>query len=99
MGFGISNPANSGTTSNNTNNSVQVAALSNSSGEILDYYTYGESSEVSEEYYIVGATDFANLAVNGQSGISDIVTSHNLVESNTDFAKVSITKKSAPATT
>ena len=79
MGFGVKDGA--GALSRNTNNSVQVAEKVNSDGVIIDFYTYGEATEVSEEIYVVGDTALVSEAVNGQSGLS-VVTGHNLVESN-----------------
>ena len=75
-----------GEISKNQNNSVNVGERLNGNGDVADMRTFGGKVETTEEVYI-DAGSFANLAVNGQSGTSGIVSSHNLIESNTDFCK------------
>ena len=81
--------------SRNTNNSVQVAEKENQNGDILEMHTFGGKSEVQEEVY---SSSFSNEAINGQEGSSDIVTAHNLIEVNNNYAREQKTKVSALAT-
>jgi len=81
--------------SRNTNNTVQVAEKANQNGDLTDMATYGGKTETSEETY---STTFANTALNGQTGTTDIITAHNLIEQNTDFGREQLNKVSALAT-
>lgn len=81
--------------SRSTNNSVQTTDKIGNDGTILEMTTHGGAEEITEEGY-VDAESFTNEAVNGQQG-SSAVTSHNLTESNSDYAKVSKTTRSALA--
>jgi len=83
-----------GSISKSTNNSVTVAEKLNGTGDITDMRSHGGKAEVQTEVY-VDAGSFANEAVNGQAGTSGIVSSHNLIESNTDFARAQKTAVSA----
>ena len=97
MGWGTTG----GEISKSTNNSVNRGDKLNGNGDITDMRTYGGTTETQEEVY-VDAGSFSNLAINGQSGSSGIVTSHNLIESNTDFAraqKTTVAILTAAATT
>jgi len=89
MGFGIDEGI-----SRQTNNTVQVADKLDNVGTIIGMTTHGGKTEVTEEYY---SETFTNEAVNGQSGTSDIVTQHNLIEDNGSDAREQITKVSALA--
>ena len=95
MGFGDSTVGNIST---NTAHSVQTADKMDETGKITEFTTYGGTVETTEEVY-VDAGSFANLAVNGAVGntSSAAVTSHTLVESNTDYARA--TKVSRKAST
>lgn len=69
--------------SHQTNNNVQVAEMINNKGDIIDMTSYGGKQETQEEYY---SATFTNAAVNGQTG-SSIVSTHNLNQVATDYAK------------
>lgn len=99
MGFGVKAKAGglAGAISRTTNNTAEVAEKLDEVGAIIDMHTYGAKIEVQEEAYFVGEGEFTSEALNGQTGIAGVVTAHNLVESNQDFAKVSKTTVSAPA--
>jgi DNA/RNA endonuclease YhcR with UshA esterase domain len=87
MGFGC---ATTGNISTNTAYSVQQASKMDEQGRIDEETTYGGVQEVTEETY-VDAGSFTNLATNGQTGnvSTAVVTSHTLIESNTDYARAS----------
>ena len=87
MGFGVST---ADTISKNTAYTAQYASKMNEIGVIDEEETYGAVEETTEEVY-VDAGSFTNLATNGQTGtsVAAIVTSHSLIESNTDFARAS----------
>ena len=87
MGFGVST---SGNISQNTAYTVQTANKSDEVGIIEEETTYGGIQETTEETY-VDAGSFTNLATNQQVGnkTTDVVTSHTLIESNTDYARAS----------
>jgi len=85
-----------GEISKSTNNSVTVAEKLNGNGDITEMRTHGGKAETQEEVYVdVGS--FANLALNGQAGSSGIVSTHNVIESNTDFCKAQKTTIAALA--
>ena len=90
MGFGIDSGI-----SRQTNNSVNVAEKLNNNGDVVELHTFGGKKEVQEEFY---SSSFTNAAVNGQSGES-VVSGHNLIESNADFAKEQKTTVTALSTT
>lgn len=95
MAFGVSV---AGAISRSQNNSVQVAEKISETGIITDMTSHGGATELTLEEY-VDVSSFTNEAVNHQSGTS-IVTAHGTTESNTDYAKVSKTTRTAlPATT
>jgi hypothetical protein len=96
MGFGDST---AGNLSTNTAYSVQTADKMNENGAILEMTTYGGTEEVTEEVYS-DAGSFTNLAVNAQTGnvSTAAVTSHPLVESNTDYARSTKVSRKALAT-
>ena len=94
MGFGTGT---SGVTSRTTANAAQVAEKMTEVGIIEDMTTYGATTETTVEQY-VDAGSFANEAVNEQNGTS-VVTSHDLIESNTDYARETKTIRAAQATT
>lgn len=95
QGFGVSGekPEITGRT---TNNSVQVADMTNRVGDIVKQATYQEVTEITEDSFLV--TEFKNEAVRAQSG-QEVVTGHNLTESNTAFATVQRTLRRIPTTT
>ena len=80
-----------GVTARTTNNSVQVADKMSSEGVILESTSFGGTKEVTETVY---TDSFVNEALNGQSG-TDIVTAHNLTESNDNYATADKTTRSA----
>ena len=94
MGFGCTTVGN---ISQNDAYSVQTADKMDEKGRIDEFTTYGGVLETTEEVYHSGT--FTNLAVNGAVGntTSAAVTSHTLVESNTDYARA--TKVSRKAST
>lgn len=80
--------------SKNTNNSVQIAEKIGPDGAITDMTSHGAKTETTEEFY---SSSFSNGAVNGQSGAS-IISAHNLIESNTDYAREQKTTVTIPVT-
>lgn len=78
MSFGISSGI-----SRNRNTSVNTAEKLNNHGDVTDMHSYGGKEEKTEEFY---SDSFTNLAVNGQTGTS-IISGHNYIESNTDYAR------------
>jgi hypothetical protein len=78
MGFGIDTGI-----SRNRNHSVNVAEKLNNHGDLLDMHSFGGKEEKTEEFY---SSSFTNTATNGQSGTS-IISGHNLIESNTEYAR------------
>ncbi len=96
MAFGINSSDKSNVDSYKETNSVEVAELKDSDGKIIDMHTHGGKKEVSEDYFL-GAeiSTFTNEAINGQSGITDIVKEHSLEEKQGEYQKVSISKVSA----
>lgn len=99
MGFGVKAGGLDGAISRTTNNTAEVAEKLDEVGAITDMHTFGAKTEIQEEAYFVGEGEFTSEAVNGQSGIAGVVTAHNLIEVNNDFAKVSKTTVKAPETT
>ena len=89
MGFGVDTGI-----SRQTNNSVNVAEKLNSKGDIIEMTTYGGKEEKTEEVY---SSSFSNEAVNGQTGTS-VIPSHNLIESNTEYARESKSTTTALST-
>lgn len=85
MGFGDSTVGNIST---NTAYTVQTADKMDEQGRIDEMTTYGGTEEITEEVYS-DAGSFTNLATNGQTGNTSTaaVTSHTLIESNTDYAR------------
>ena len=85
MGFGC---VTTGNISTNTAYSVQHASKMDEQGRIDEETTYGGVQETTEETY-VDAGSFTNEATNGQVGTTStaVVTSHTLIESNTDYAR------------
>ena len=79
--------------SRQTNHSVQVAEQIGPTGVILDMTTHGGASETTEEVYI-DADSFENEAVNGQTG-TEVVSAHNLIESNADYCRAQKTTREA----
>jgi len=93
MGFGVST---AGNISQNTAYSVQVADKTDEDGRIDEMTTYGGIVETTEEVF-TDAGSFTNEATNGQVGntSTNVVMSHTLIESNTDYARASkVSRKS-----
>lgn len=91
MAFGIDTGI-----SRTTNNTVNVAEQLNNHGDIVDMTAYGGKEEKAEEYY---SSSFTNAATNGQTG-STVVSGHNLIEGNTEYAreqKTTVTRLSTSA--
>jgi hypothetical protein len=88
MAFGISAGL-----SRTTENTVEVAKQIGITGKITDMTTHGGQATVTEEAYLSGS--FTNQATNGQTGTSNIVTSHKLTEQADGYAKTEITKVTA----
>lgn len=96
MGFGVVNGTATNSESYTEDNSVEVAEKLDSEGTIVDMTTHGGKKEVSEDFFLDGVeTTITNEALNGQTGITNIVTKHTLTEKNNEYQKVSITKVSA----
>ena len=95
-GFGVSGEDTS-VTGRTTNNSVQVADKTNNVGDIVDQATYQPVTEITEDSFLVGES-FVNQAKRAQSG-AEVVTAHNLTESNTGFATVQRTIRKITTTT
>jgi len=95
MGFGTGT---AGVTSRQTNYNVNVAEMLDETGGIYDMTTYGGAEETVLEQYVDAGT-FSNEATNAQSG-SSVVSSHSLIESNTEYAReTKTTRVSLTATT
>ncbi len=94
-GFGVSGEDTS-VTGRTTNNSVQVADKTNNVGDIVEQATYQPVTEITEDSFLVG--EFVNQAERAQSG-EEVVTAHNLTESNTGFSTVQRTIRKIPTTT
>jgi hypothetical protein len=90
MSFGA--PA--GKISQNTNHSVNVAEKLNNKGDITDMTSYGGKKETTVEEY---GDSITNSAVNGQTGTS-VISAHNFIESNTDYARLQKTTVESLAT-
>jgi hypothetical protein len=75
--------------SRTTSNTVQVATKELENGAIEEMKTYGGIETITEEDYS-GAT-FTNEAVNLQTGTTStgVVVRHDLIESNTEYARTS----------
>lgn len=82
-------------TGRTTNNSVQTADKTDRYGTIREQATYGHVEEVTEDSFLATEEDFTNEAVEGQSG-KEVVTGHNMTESNTGFATVQRTLRRIP---
>lgn len=89
MGFGI---ATAGIIARQTNHTSEVASKMNEAGEIVEETTYGSYQELTEEQY---SDSITNEAVNAQVGttITGVVTNHNYIESNTEYARTSKTTR------
>lgn len=88
MAFGIDSGI-----SRNTNNTVTAAEKIGTKGEILEMHTHGGAEEVQEEVY---SDSFTNEATNGQVSDPDgtgVVTAHNLIEVNNDYARANKTTR------
>jgi len=85
MGFGDTTVGNIST---NTAYTVQTADKMDEQGRVDEMTTYGGIVETTEEIYS-DAGSFTNLAVNSQVGntTAAAVTSHTLIESNTDYCR------------
>jgi len=75
--------------SRTTSNTVQVANRETEGGKIDEMTTFGGIETTSEEDYSGAA--FTNAATNGQIGTTSagVVTRHDLVEVNNDYARSS----------
>lgn len=80
MAFGVS----SGLISKTTSNTVQTAIKEGNTGKITGITTFGGKQELTTEEFVDSIT---NGATNGQSGTSSITTSHELIESNKEYAR------------
>ena len=83
-GFGVD--AGTGRTTSNT---VQVANKEDENGKIDEMTTYGGVETITEEDY--SGSSFTNAATNGQIGTTStgVVTRHDLIEVNNDYARTS----------
>jgi hypothetical protein len=88
MAFGTGT---AGVISRSTTNTAQAAEKTDKDGKVTEITTYGASKEVVEETFADSAT---NTATSGQSGSSDIIISDNYTESNTEYARLQVTKRS-----
>lgn len=86
-GFGVSGDKKN-LTGRTTNNTAQVAELVNADGVIIDLHTHGAKTEITEDGFMSG--EFTNEAIDGQSG-DQVVSAHNITESNQDWTRVSKT--------
>ena len=89
MAFGVASGI-----SKNTNHSVQIAEKVGKTGAIEHMTSHGQKCETTEEFY---SSSFTNAATNAQTGAS-IISSHNLIEQNTDYAREQKTTVTIPAT-
>ena len=98
MAFGINQGTQVNSQSFTEDNTVEVGEMTNKAGDIVGMATYGGKKETTEEYFLPAETaELTNEALNGQSGITGIVTKHSLTEKNNEWQSVSITKVSALA--
>ena len=94
MAFGVSG-GNSATISRNKNFTAEVAYMQDSTGKKVQAHTFGAELEVTEEMYETSENGFSNEATEAQEGTS-VCTANSLNESNTDYAKISVTRKILP---
>lgn len=73
--------------SRTTSNTVQVANKELENGAIEEMTTYGGVETVTEEDY--SGASFTNEATNGQVSAAGVVVRHDLIESNTEYARTS----------
>ena len=97
MAFGVSGGS-SATISRNKNFTTEVAYMQDSTGKKIQAHTFGAELEITEEMYETKDNGFTNQATEGQDGTS-VCTANSLSESNTDYAKISVTKKILPGDT
>ena len=88
MAFGTGT---TGVISRNTSNTVSHAEKLSEVGVINDMTSYQGARETTIETY-VDAASFSNEATDSQSG-DTIITAHNIVETNTDYARSTITMR------
>lgn len=75
--------------SRTTSNTVQVATKELENGAIEAMTTYGGIETITEEDY--SGSSFTNEATNGQTGTTSagVVTRHDLIETNNEYARTS----------
>ena len=77
------------------NYSAEVAYMQDNMGKKVKAHTYGAELEIQEEFYETTSKQFSNQATGGQEG-TDVCTANSLTESNSDYAKISVTRKVLP---
>ena len=87
-------------TGRTTSNSVQVANKEDEVGSVTEMTTYGGIETTTEEDF--AGVSFVNEALNGQTGTTStgVVSQHDHIESNTEYARTSKTTQkplAAPA--
>lgn len=90
MSFGVDSP---GILSRTTSATVEVVKRLNTKGEVIQLRSTGGVGEITISQY---TDDYVNEAINGQSG-EDLISSHELIESNKDYARETKTKMVALA--
>lgn len=91
MAFGITQPG-TNQQSRTTTNSVEVAELINSSGEVEEMTTYKATAEITEDYFVSKTQAYSNTALAAQSGTS-VVTNSTLTEENGAYQRYSVTTR------
>lgn len=97
MAFGVAG-GNSAQISRTKNYSAEVAYMQDNTGKKVQAHTFGAELEVQEEFYETADNTFSNQATEAQEGTS-VCTANSLTESNTDYAKISVTTKVLPGDT
>lgn len=91
MAFGITNPGTNQQT-RTTTNSVEVAELINSAGELEEMTTFKATAEISEDFFVPKNGTYSNAAVAAQAGTS-VVTGSTLTEENGSYQRYTVTTR------
>lgn len=92
--FGIDTPGTDNIISRNTNQTADVAVLSNSEGQKLEGTSFGSETSVSEEKY-AGVALPTLTADDAQNGAA-IIVADAINESSTDYAKITTETRNYP---
>lgn len=94
MPFGVTG-TNAAQISRETNYTAENTMMTNNMGKNVDMTIHGAKMEKSEEFYVTPDNDFENTVVEGATGTSG-VTGCKKTESNSDYAKFTVTKVVLP---